>query len=52
MGLWEYGLNETSLQGLRQDPSYLSFGQVVSQKPPVWTGKNFNEDFSIMTFGG
>ena len=38
-------------QGLSQDPSYLSFGQVDSLKPPVWTGKNFYDDFSILTFG-
>ena len=39
---------EGYIQGLGQDPSYLSFGQVVSWKPPVWTGKNFYEDFLIL----
>ena len=40
-------------QGLSQDPSYLSFGQVLSKKKtPVWTGKNFYDDFSILTFLG
>ena len=38
-------------QGLSQDPSYLSFGQVFSLEPPVRTGKNFYDDFSILTFG-
>ena len=38
-------------QGLSQDLSYLSFGQVVSYKPPVWTGNNFHDDFSILTYG-
>ena len=41
----------TSLQGLSQDLSCLSFGQVVSLKP-VRTGKKFYEDFPILTFGG
>ena len=38
-------------QGLSQDPSYLSFGQVVFLKPPVWTGKIFYDDSSILTLG-
>ena len=41
-----------TLKGLSQDPASLSFGQVVSWKPPFWTGKNFYEEFSIGTFWG
>ena len=44
------GMELSRDQGLSQDPFYLSFGQVVSQKPPVWTGKNFYDDFPILTF--
>ena len=39
-------------QGLSQDLSCLSFGQVDYQKTPVRTGEDFYEDFSILTFGG
>ena len=47
-----HGLTQFMLiQGLSQDPSYLSLGQVVSKKPPVLTGKHFYGDFSILTFG-
>ena len=50
-GGWQ-GISQDGVgcQGISQDPSSLSFGRVVSWKPPYWTGKNFFEELPIMTF--
>ena len=38
-------------QGFGKDPSQ-PFGQAFSWKPPLCTGKDFYEEFSIFTFVG